>query len=107
VDAEYKPLATPGFGVTRDASLDDFATGGETDGPDEEPSDPETEREGEPEATSGVDPEPESRTGETPAEPTHEWSPDGAVCGECGDSVGRLWRSGSTGDMVCDHCKEW
>lgn len=40
-----------------------------------------------------------------PADPTYDYSPAGAACDACGESVTRRWRD--DGDYVCDDCKEW
>lgn len=110
--------------MTRDASLDDFATDGETEdsgeSPDSDPgtgsepvqeptpdADPGSELDPESGANSGPDPGEGSDPDLPPASPTHGWSPEGAVCTACEESVVRRWRSESTGGMVCDDCKEW
>ena len=36
---------------------------------------------------------------------TYRWSPDGAACATCGESVEERWRDGD--DLVCAGCKEW
>lgn len=75
--------------MSRDRSLADFTSNepeGETDEPTEKP---------EPDA----EPEPE------PAKATFDWSPEGAACASCGETVETRWRD-ETG-MVCDDCKAW
>jgi formylmethanofuran dehydrogenase subunit E len=43
-----------------------------------------------------------------PATPTMRWSPDGAACAACGETVTRRWRaSAADDDYVCADCKEW
>lgn len=68
-------------------SLDEFLTN--------EPTDPDSD-------TSGA----------TPAAPTMVWTPDGAVCENCGETVQRRWRErseqdGADGRLVCEACKPW
>lgn len=36
---------------------------------------------------------------------TAHWTPDGAVCAECGETVSRLWND--DGRDCCGSCKEW
>ncbi|WP_458206867.1 DUF7573 domain-containing protein [Haladaptatus sp. NG-SE-30] len=40
-----------------------------------------------------------------PARATYDWTPDGATCAGCGESVERRWRDDD--GMVCADCKEW
>jgi hypothetical protein len=40
-----------------------------------------------------------------PAEPTYDWSPDGAACAACGETTTTRWRQ--DGAYVCADCKEW
>lgn len=40
-----------------------------------------------------------------PAEPTADWSPDGAECSACGAVVAHRWESEA--GLVCPDCKEW
>ncbi|MFB6096848.1 MAG: hypothetical protein ABEJ74_05630 [Haloferacaceae archaeon] len=40
-----------------------------------------------------------------PAVATYRWSPDGAVCEACGETVDRRWLDGES--YVCAACKEW
>lgn len=39
------------------------------------------------------------------AEPTADWSPDGAECSACGAVVAHRWESDD--GLVCPDCKEW
>jgi hypothetical protein len=39
------------------------------------------------------------------ARPTFQWSPDGAACVSCGETVRRRWQSGS--GLVCVECTDW
>jgi formylmethanofuran dehydrogenase subunit E len=51
-----------------------------------------------------ADPAPDA----APARATMRWSPDGAPCDACGESVARRWRaSAADDDYVCADCKEW
>lgn len=74
-----------------DESTGDIETG-ESDDVASEPSDSETEP-------------PSDAAAVAPATPTYRWSPDGAACDECGDTVEKRWRDG--GRFVCIECKEW
>lgn len=40
-----------------------------------------------------------------PATTTYQWTPAGATCAACGETVERRWR-GDEG-LVCPNCKEW
>lgn len=60
----------------------------------------ETDENGTPAHTARVDP----ATVE-PAQPTHQWTPDGAVCGVCGQVVNRRWEAAA--GLVCADCKDW
>jgi hypothetical protein len=108
----------------RDASLDDFlsssdeetegdepAVGSEADdmetGPESDPR-PEPEPETGPESDTEPDADtagPPSVTEVEPARSTYAWSPDGATCAECGESVEERWESEA--GLVCVECKEW
>jgi hypothetical protein len=108
----------------RDRSLDEFATG-ET-AADEREEENEEATENEPEAAATTDDESseagtdaETADSEAAAEPseravepalsTYDWTPGGADCGRCGETVEKRWRDGDgTGEaMVCADCKEW
>lgn len=114
--------------VTGDYSLDDFLDAGESEdpddadegedlaaGPDEEPeadvdSEPSADAESDAESSEdGVAPEstddPISPESVAPAEPTYDWSPDGAECAGCGETAATRWRQ--DGEYVCADCKEW
>lgn len=41
-----------------------------------------------------------------PATPTYDFSPDGAACESCGDTVRTRWHDEEQG-MVCSDCKLW
>jgi hypothetical protein len=41
----------------------------------------------------------------TPATPTYRFTPDGAACDACGDTVEKRWHD--DGRFVCADCKEW
>jgi hypothetical protein len=71
------PLDAVVAGVT-ERSLDEFANEGDT-----EPNDGAAE----------------------PSVATMRWAGGGQVCGDCGETVGRLWRDG--GAFVCTDCKAW
>jgi len=103
--------------VTRDRSLEEFATGGTTQGPGTEPTaedspDPAAAADGSertgPEKPGATDSGGPDLAGDTPAEPlttTYQWSPAQRRCGACGESVTVRWR-GEDG-FVCGDCKEW
>ncbi|QLG61234.1 DUF7573 domain-containing protein [Halorarum salinum] len=93
--------------MTGDHSLDDFLDAG---GSGDAAADP--AESGEP----APDPEPNDGVGEDerpptnpesvdPAEPTYDWSPDGADCAACEETVTTRWRQ--DGAYVCADCKEW
>jgi hypothetical protein len=93
----------------RDRSLDEFASGAETatDEREEEPGADEPEADGE---TESVDDGEDSPTaGVEPALSTYDWTPGGAACGRCSETVEKRWRDGDgTGEaLVCADCKEW
>ncbi len=48
-------------------------------------------------------------TAVTAARPTMVWTPDGAVCADCGETVQRRWRetTDDTERLVCRACKPW
>lgn len=119
--------------VTGDYSLDDFLDAGEREDPtdgdapdssDEESVDASAEDESDPESVAEPDLDPDTEAqgdvtdeGESPAEealdpnavdpaePTYDWSPDGAECAACGESTTTRWRQ--DGAYVCADCKEW
>lgn len=41
------------------------------------------------------------------AQPTMDWTPDGAVCADCGVTVQRRWIDGENERLVCVACKQW
>jgi hypothetical protein len=43
--------------------------------------------------------------GVEPVESTYDWTPDGAPCAVCGDSVEERWRDAD--GLVCLECKVW
>lgn len=70
----------------------------------------------EPEPSGDETPEAEAETPETdddtpspedvePARATLDFSPGGATCESCDETVERRWRDGDA--MVCADCKEW
>jgi formylmethanofuran dehydrogenase subunit E len=101
----------------RDASLDDFFGGDDED--EERETDPEVEADAEPaetepetsESTPETDPD-EDSDGDEPtltveaATPTYDFSPDGATCEACGETVETRWHD-PDGGMVCGECKRW
>ena len=112
----------------RDASLDDFLSGSDETAQEdtpasedeaeavEEESEPEHEREPEVGPERESDPEPVSEPESEPEGPppiaevdsarsTFAWSPDGATCAACGESVAERWESEM--GLVCVACKEW
>jgi hypothetical protein len=95
--------------VARDTSLDEFATddGGRSDGDGDGSSGTVDDGiDGSPEGSG--DPGAEGPGGESGGvEPTHQWTPTGAVCSRCGESVDRRWRADEGDGMVCDACKGW
>lgn len=45
-----------------------------------------------------------------PARPTFRWSPTGAACDDCGETVERRWVADLASDerrFVCEDCKSW
>lgn len=40
-----------------------------------------------------------------PAVATYDWTPGGAACAACGETVERRWRDGP--GFVCGECKDW
>ncbi|WP_227352780.1 DUF7573 domain-containing protein [Haladaptatus salinisoli] len=111
--------------MSKDTSLSEFAT---TD-PDEEDGDASEsvgagEDGGEPSESVGADGEvsatsesvaeaekdaksaaPDDEAAVEPAGATYGWTPDGAACERCGESVERRWSDDD--GMVCSDCKEW
>jgi hypothetical protein len=87
----------------RDRSLDEFASGAEA-AADEPEEDPEADDE-----TESVDGEDSPSVGVEPALSTYDWTPGGADCNRCGETVEKRWRDGDgTGEaLVCADCKEW
>ncbi|WP_224448467.1 DUF7573 domain-containing protein [Haloprofundus salilacus] len=43
----------------------------------------------------------------TPAVATFRWSPTGATCDSCSETVQRRWHDEETGEFVCIDCKPW
>jgi hypothetical protein len=100
----------------RDRSLDEFASGAETaaDDPEEDPEAGEPAADGEAGSVGDAESEPDTAedsptAGVEPALSTYEWTPGGADCGRCGETVEKRWRDGDgTGEaLVCAECKEW
>jgi len=108
----------------RNASLDEFGGGAESDGEqadgkqtDDEPVEADPEDRSGPEsgsATDGdTDEEEEAAGGDVqadegtvePAVSTLAWTPGGAACADCGEFSERRWRD--DGDLVCPACKPW
>jgi len=90
-----------------DRSLDEFLEDdGESDSPahaeqaSREQSGPSSELAEESEVA-----EPPSELPEEPEPATSGWTPDGAACEACGETVSRLWDD--DGRQVCQSCKEW
>lgn len=116
--AAYKPLATEPPDVPRDTSLDEFGTDDADAGSDPEGSPAERSAPSEAGSADGEtqadDTHSDGATAEADgpdggverAAPTHGWTPGGAACAGCGDTVERRWRA-DDGEMVCDDCKEW
>lgn len=102
--------------MSRDASLSDFAASDaddetEDDGPRDDESgdagsttDGETDHPADEEASASLDSE-SATVDADPATTTFAWSPDGAACARCGETVRRRWRDGD--DVVCSDCKDW
>lgn len=93
-------------------SLDDF-TGGDGSDEDEVEAEPAPAADAsEPEQTE----EPETEASEEDAEeptltveeavPTYDFSPNGAACESCGETVETRWQDPDAG-MVCGECKRW
>lgn len=81
--------------MERDATLEDFLAGDETDPPDDE---------------SGESPEGASdQSDETPevkqATSTMSYRPGGGACAVCGTVVERRWHEAD--GLVCRDCKDW
>ena len=97
----------------RDASLDDFFGSDAED--DESEADSAVETDAEPEETDPAAPESTPETAEAEDEPTltveaatptYDFSPDGATCEACGETVEIRWHD-PDGGMVCADCKGW
>lgn len=88
-DAAADDDADTGDDVDADADATNSDAAGDADGGDGSPE------------TSSVD----AVDAADPAAPTYDYSPDGAACDACGESVTRRWRD--DGDYVCADCKEW
>lgn len=84
--------------VTRDATLDAFATSQESADADE-PSETRETSEGEGGGEEGSD------EGTQAIEVTTDWTPAGATCAACGATVERRWQH--QGALVCSDCKNW
>jgi len=99
----------------RDASLDEFLSGGDegSEGSVDEADDASGEQSGpepEPGTERGSDTDPGTEGPPTvedvePARSTFAWSTDGEACAECGERVEERWES-EVG-MVCVECKSW
>jgi hypothetical protein len=113
--------------MTRDASLDEFLGGEDEEGgegsegegaatepvsPAEEP--PVDAAEESADATGGDESPADADRDEDPplapaavdpARSTYDWSPDGADCAACGETVEARWRDEP--GLVCADCKEW
>jgi hypothetical protein len=90
--------------VSRDASLDEFVEGSESDVREAS----EVDSEGEEPAVKqddGGDGSKEVSKGGSSVEATYMWTPAGDACARCEGSAGRLWRC--DGELVCGECKEW
>jgi hypothetical protein len=67
---------------------------------------PEVEADAEPATADDPDPEDQPPVAEVdPARSTFAWSPDGATCAACGESVEERWESEA--GLVCVECKAW
>jgi len=97
--------------VPRERSLDEFvdpdgkASGasGASDGPEGAVESGASDRPGDPD---DADPDPDlDLEGDRSATPTHDWSPGGAACADCGAEVEERW--GGEAGLVCRDCKEW
>lgn len=98
--------------MPRDTSLDEFGvddeeTGGSPGGSPEEraPSSGDGET-SEDDGVTAADTDSPADAVEAAA-PTHGWTPGGAPCAQCGETVERRWRADDGEGMVCDDCKEW
>lgn len=100
--------------MTGDRTLDDFSGEAETEGRESttEADEGEKTTEADESTTEAVDeplgssPDPEAEPAEAePAVSTYRWTPDGAACDDCGETVERRWLD--DGDYVCAGCKEW
>lgn len=100
----------------RESSLDDFLGGDPEDESDGSPSDDQadavdSESSEEVTAAEGVTDSPPETAAETNAKAatsartTYGWTPGGADCAECGETVERRWRDGDA--LVCADCKSW
>ena len=96
----------------RNRSLDDFAGGGtdSEDADDQDASHDDDERApdagvGDAETETTDDVESADADAVAPATVTYDWSPDGAACERCGETVERRWLD--DGEHVCESCKEW
>lgn len=87
--------------MPEDSSLDAFASS-EADEEDDAESVSTTE-------TTETDSAAEAAESVEPAVSTYAWSPEGATCADCGESVAKRWRAAGQqgGDLVCEDCKEW
>jgi hypothetical protein len=92
--------------VTRDATLDAFATDDDADsrggGPGDDEKAVDADEGGDDETSDDV-----SAAGDEVDAPlpTTDWTPAGATCAACGAVVERRWRQDDA--LVCPDCKDW
>ena len=84
--------------MTRDATLDAFGTSEETD--DDSDGSNESMASKETSETEG-----RGDDGADPVAVTTDWTPAGASCAACGDTVERRWQHQRA--LVCPDCKDW
>ncbi|WP_224267861.1 DUF7573 domain-containing protein [Haloprofundus salinisoli] len=91
-----------------DRSLDEFLRTADADSVGDEES---TEGDAEEELAERTENAESSSDGDAegtnPAVVTFRWSPTGATCGSCGETVLRRWRDEETDEFVCIDCKPW
>lgn len=99
--------------MPEDSSLDAFASSAEDEEDAEEKVDSEqtaeTDLDQSAETDAKTDSAAEAAESVEPAVSTYAWSPEGATCADCGESVEKRWRAEGQrgGDLVCVDCKEW
>jgi hypothetical protein len=99
--------------MTKDRSLDDFLGSDDAEKASEKAESSEREQDektpsdDEPAAVTSEQSVSTNETSVTPAIATFQWSPSGAACASCGETVQRRWYDKEAATFVCVDCKNW